>query len=220
MIRPFIATLLCLVLAADAAATEIHLNGYGAGGVSSGTASRATGGDGVSMGNGWTPNIVVAYDTLTPAFVPASRGLGTWGGGYGNLDTVAFPNIPPADFGNYLGAWWFTPDPGYVVRINSFDMGGFSFTDQESQPIYIRTSSGQVLWDGSGHVEGNNGHSTFSPNVASSETLYIIFGDNWNVGIDNINFDQAAVPEPSSIAIASALLATMALGIARNRVRR
>jgi hypothetical protein len=217
MIRTIASGCVLFLLAAPVSATIIHLDGYGAGGVSSGTADRTTGGSGVAIGNGWTPNIAVAYDTLTTAFVPANRGLGTWGGGYGDLDPVSYPQAPDPDFGNFYGAWWFTPDPGYSVRINSFDMGGYNSTDKENQPIFIRTASGQILWDASGHVEGNNGHSSFTPNVTSTETLYIIFGDNWNTGIDNINFDQAAIPEPSSVAIAGLLVGSLALRYVRKR---
>ncbi|GMV97970.1 MAG: hypothetical protein HRF43_18650 [Phycisphaerae bacterium] len=149
------------------------------------------GGTGYMQGNGWTPNISVSFDTLNLATHSLTfGGLRTWGGGYGDLYMAVWPT---AESG-HAGWFAFTPDPGYAVRINAFQLGGYPLRDYDGQPVQITDSSFVVLWTGDGHVEGEEGgspsHSDYAPNLVSSGTVYLIYGNNWNIGIDWIDFDQ------------------------------
>jgi len=51
-------------------------------------------------------------------------------------------------------------------------------------------------------IEGSDGHSNFLPDISGSE-LTIRWGNDWNIGIDNINFDQQMnpVPLPSALGL-------------------
>ena len=49
-------------------------------------------------------------------------------------------------------------------------------------------------------------HTTVNLNLTVEGVVRIQFGDNWNVGIDNIKFDQVqttVIPEPSALALIS-----------------
>jgi hypothetical protein len=95
-----------------------------------------------------------------------------------------------------------TPQTGYKVKLNSFDLAGF-LADQPNQTVRILDANYNVVLDYSPfNMEGDSGHSTFLPNIISNQTIRIQFGTSWDTGIDNINFDQVAnnaVPEPATI---------------------
>lgn len=191
-------------------ATVLNFDSLAGGGyVPAGYGSRVSsegGGWGYVEGNGWTPNVAVAFDTLALADnTLTGGGLRTWGGGYGDLSMAVWPT---GDSG-YAGWFSFTPDPGFSVRINSFQLGGYPTMDWEGQPVLITDESFSVLWTGSPHVEGSDGsppdvvltHSDYAPDFTSATRIFLIYGNTWNVGIDNIDFDQVSVPEPSTLAL-------------------
>nr|WP_320191900.1 PEP-CTERM sorting domain-containing protein [uncultured Desulfobacter sp.] len=161
------------------------------------------------MGNGFTPNINVSYNT-----VGSNAYLEAWNTGYGDLVKVAY-----ADNNDSIAEITFTADLGYQVSINSFDMAGFGQGDNTLDLLEIVDDAGNIVWTASAlqiQVE-DDAHSSFYPVVMGTE-LTIRWGDNWNIGIDNINFDQigeasvvgASVPVPSALL----LLASGLLGLA------
>jgi hypothetical protein len=197
----------------------------GGGVVPSGYGDRVSGdfgGWGYVEGNGWTPNVGVAFDSLLLSDNGlAGAGLNLWGGGFGDLSVVAYPAGGVAGF---AGVFEFTPDPGYAVRINRFQLGGCPTTDYDDQPIRITDGGFTVLWAaGSSHVEGSEmigealvpSHSEFTPDFTSARPIFLIYGNNWNIGIDNIDFDQVAVPEPSTLALVSLALLLPASALRR-----
>ncbi|PSB00613.1 hypothetical protein [Merismopedia glauca] len=151
-------------------------------------------------GNGFTPNITVDYRGVNPADGSSSffDNLDFWSTDYGDLQNIAYPVVDGT-----LGEISLTPQTGYKVKLNSFDLAGFLRADQPNQTVRILDANYNVLLDYSPfNVEGDSGHSTFLPNLISSQTIRIQFGNSWNTGIDNINFDQVAnnaVPEPATI---------------------
>lgn len=147
-------------------------------------------------GNDWTPNITVKYRTLDPFDNSTYRNrLDFWSTGYGDLDDVAYP----VERG-YLGEISLVAEPGWYVVLNSFDLAGYD-RDRLSQTVRILDEDYSVITDYSPfNVEGGNDHSHLDPNMISSSTIRIQFGPNWNVGIDNVNFDQvSSVPEPTTM---------------------
>ena len=105
-----------------------------------------------------------------------------------------------------------TADPGWNMRLNSFDMAGWPNSDQSGQSVHVIPSSGVPSLQDNITIKGNGGtHNSFTPNMtAQSIVIDFAYNDN-NVGIDNINFDQINVsvvtaPEPSTFVLAGVVL--------------
>ncbi|MBI5708379.1 MAG: PEP-CTERM sorting domain-containing protein [Armatimonadetes bacterium] len=164
------------------------------------------------MGNGWTPNVTASYDTVDGTGASVENWVEYWDTGYGDLVDVAYAGIS-----GYYARITLTPDSGNTVTINSFDLAGWPTSDLTADAIHILNASGTEVWSASSmNVEGNAGHTSFSPGISSSGALTIEWGTNWNIGIDNVNFDQGLVPEPASLAVLG--LGTLAM-IRRKRNR-
>lgn len=142
-----------------------------------------------------TPNVTVDYKTFN-----GEDYLEFWVSGYDGLTNVGYPAA-----NGYMAEVALTAASGYTVKLNSFDLGGYPGTDRLDQTVRILDGDGIILVDYSPFdVEGNSGHSSLSPNLVSSAggTLRIQFGLDWNVGIDNISFEEARViPLPSAAAL-------------------
>ena len=170
-------------------------------------------------GNGFTPNVTVEYRTwsINPNAVAYDH-LDWWNTNYGDLSGVAFG----VSSSNYYAEVSLIADAGFEVRLNSFDLGGYALSDHPNSTVRVVDASRNLLLDYSPvNIEGNAGHSTFSPGL-SGQVVRIQYGFNdWNVGIDNIDFDQleaAAVPEPSTFVLGAGGMAALAL--ARRRYQR
>ena len=161
-----------------------------------------------SEGNGFTPHINVAYNT-----VGGNAYLEAWDNDYGNLVNIAY-----ADYDGGTAEILFTPDYSYEVTINSFDMAGWNHADKTANLIEIINGEGTTVWSASSlFVAGDVGHSAFSPAITGSN-LTIRWGNDWNIGIDNINFDESSTPVPIPTTIL--LLGSGLAWIAGTRIRR
>jgi hypothetical protein len=201
--------LACSLFAVTASATILTFDGTGLGeygvltnyGSNMSAACIGSGQPGcVDQGNGYTPNVAVTYHTIDDPSFPDQMGF--WDVDYGDLLNVAY-----AWEDGYLADVTLTPQNGASVRLNTFDLAGYLAADNLDQPIFVLDAGLNVLWDGSGTVLGAGpSHSSYAPNITSSGPLHIRFGSNWNVGIDNINFDEldATVPEPGTLALLGA----------------
>ena len=155
------------------------------------------------MGNGYTPNVTTEYRTWQISTnTVAYNNLDLWHSNYGDLSKVAF-GVTSAD---HFAEITLVPEPGWAIRLNSFDLAGYYVSDHPGSQVRILDgASNTVLLDYSPvTILGAGGtHSTFTPNLTFVGPVSIRFGYNdWNVGIDNINFDQVtAVPEPETYAM-------------------
>lgn len=107
---------------------------------------------------------------------------------------------------------------GEAVTLNSMDFGAYSNATLNTNIRVTAIGGGTALFSYSGAVgSGALAHNTFSPAVSSNNGLWIDWYDSaYNVGIDNVSFRIAPVPEPETYAMLLAGLALMS-GIARRR---
>ena len=158
------------------------------------TADSVTGYE-YGMGNGFTPNITVGY--FPDPVASGGQPFGRFPSGYGDL-------VNALGHGNYNvpGEVVLTPDAGFQVMLNSFDIAGWTTGTYVSQ-IRVLNQSDTILFD-SGVIDINSSstprHLTFpSESIVSSEPLRIEIHDLGNLGLDNVNFDQAVVPIPEAV---------------------
>lgn len=157
---------------------------------------------------GATPNI-------TLDFLPeGGRAFSVYSGGYATLQNAlghTSYNVP--------GQVRFTPDAGWDVVLQGFDIAAWSQASYADSRIRIV--------DGGGTTRYDSGLFTFGPNtvlhlapasIRSSGPLTVFVNDFGDLGIDNVVFSQvSSVPELPSLAL---LLAGLGLVGARRRLQR
>ena len=165
------------------------------------------------IGNGFTPNITVSY--FPDPIASSGNSFSLWPSGYGDLTNA----LGHSSF-NVPGEVVLTPDLGNHVILNSFDIAGWSSSTYIDQQIRVLNESGIVLFD-SGLIDVNTAFPsshltfTFAP-IVSAEALHIEISDVGNLGLDNVNFDQAVVPIPAAAWLFGSGLIGL-IGIARRR---
>ena len=170
------------------------------------------------QGNGFTPQVSVAYDILT-----ATGGGGTSDSTHvqsytdsGDLGVAAYA---PAPFARHTTEIDLTPQAGYEVVLNSFDLVSYANGIYTNQPVRVYDANYNLLTDFGGPQTVTSTHSHFAPNLTSTGMLRLQYGDNLDVGINNVSFDQFAVPEPSGLAIGICAAAALALKLSRKPSR-
>jgi hypothetical protein len=147
----------------------------------------------------------------------ANDTLRWWDANYNDLKRVAWANGSDAPGGSH-GRIEVKSLNGEAVTLNSMDFGAYSDTTRNTNIRVTAIGGGAALFSYSGAVGfGTTAHNTFLPAVSSNNGLWIDWYDTaYNVGIDNVSFRIAPVPEPETYAM---LLAGLALvsGIARRR---
>lgn len=161
-------------------------------------------------GNGFTDRISVSYNT-----VGAGQYMEAWDVGFGDLTNVAYGNVNQA-----ITEITLTAEAGFKVTLNSFDLASYNQDVRLATTLEVVDSLGGVVWSaGDLNILGGPQHSSFLPSFADT-SLTIRWGSDWNIGIDNINFDQssstAPVPEPATML----LFGTGLLGIVGKRLKR
>jgi MYXO-CTERM domain-containing protein len=203
-------------------------------------ASAATAdGSGYVVSNGTTPNIALTWDVngennngnlatngwdihTSNFFLPAEN-LTAGGGAWDNEGNIA--RIGQLDFGIHTVG--FAADPGYALLLNSFDFGHTAETAGTTVwDLTLADSSAAVVW--SQVVTFQNGQAfTISPNFigldGESYTLAFnrtssSYGSNGRHALDNLSFNQVAVPEPSTFVAAAFGLLGLVAAARRRRV--
>lgn len=109
---------------------------------------------------------------------------------------------------------------GTLVTLSAFDLGAYSNTTHGTTVNIYAIGGGVPLYTFVGNVGNSSNEPThFAVNVSAVGGLWIEFQDNaYNVGIDNIQYAVATVPEPASVGLMLAgLLGIGALSTARRR---
>jgi hypothetical protein len=154
------------------------------------------------QGNGFTTNISLQLTANGGNTKTKYYQDGSWPGGVNYLES----NDAAADR-NFF--YTFTPDAGYSVSVNSFDLLSYNFGPHTAAwTLYLGSTNGSVIANGS--VSGIANPATPSGVSVNSGfyTSTLVLKVNHSSGsqdafaLDNLNFDQAvAVPEPNAIAL-------------------
>ncbi|MCA0374237.1 MAG: PEP-CTERM sorting domain-containing protein [Gemmatimonadetes bacterium] len=125
-----------------------------------------------------------------------------WQANYSSLVDVAFPC-----FSGGVGEFQFVPVVGQSVTLNAMNIGSYFAPANGIGParafdVRVYDLSWNPLFAQTGIVTSTQ-QITF--NVTSAQGLYLQFGTDWNVGVDDISTtvasSQATVPEPATLAL-------------------
>ncbi|MCV2354664.1 PEP-CTERM sorting domain-containing protein [Paucibacter sp. B2R-40] len=135
-----------------------------------------------------------------------------WADSYSGMNDVAFGDT------NNTPTILIVPTAGNTVTLAGFDLGSWPNADLISQVTVTDLAGGTILLNTGAITIFGAAPSHFAINATSSAGFSIAFGpEGYNVGIDNISFTAAAVPEPATVAL---LLAGLAAVGAATRARR
>lgn len=169
-------------------------------------------GNGYVVSNGTTPNIILvwdaAWDIHTSNFFLPLENQFVGGGPWDNEGNV--PRIGQLDISTHTID--FFADEGFALVLNSFDFGQTAETLGTTQwDLTLTDALDAVVWSQSvTFVDGQV--YTISPNFTGEfgESYKLTFNrtstgyPDGRVGIDNLSFNQVAVPEPGTIALLAA----------------
>ncbi len=155
-----------------------------------------------SCGNGSYINQAYGDGAGVDFSFQSQAGSGTsvsfWADGYSGLERVAYGSVPVITM---------TAQPGSFVSLESFQLGAWFNTNRSSQATVTEIGGATLLSTGPITILGS-APTTFEINQSSTTGFVITFGpDGFNVGIDNITYTAAPIPEPGTWAL-------MALGLA------
>ena len=133
-----------------------------------------------------------------------------WGTGYADLPAAAY-----SDGSNRFAEVTLTPKSGEAVTLNAFDMAAYPTGISGRDESEISIIYGNKLISYGPTTLSGNSVTHFTPSVTYTGPITIRFGTDWDNGINNINFNATAVPEPSTYG----LMATAIMGLLcyRNR---
>ncbi len=161
--------------------------------------------------HGATPNVAVQMFNADYSDWSRLGDLIVWVDDFADLTDVA--NHEPGNAARFI----FTADPQWYVRLHSFQMAGY-VTDQTLPFLQVLVDGNPVFTQTNIVISGTTADTfSFDPNVVKGRVIEIRFGNNWDVGIDNIGFSQELIPEPASLTLLGAGLAGLAL---RRRTRK
>ncbi|MBT9455464.1 MAG: PEP-CTERM sorting domain-containing protein [Burkholderiaceae bacterium] len=144
---------------------------------------------------------------------PAS--LMFWGPGYNTLPSAVFAD---GGDGASFARITLTPAAGQMVSLQGFDLGAFPNSTLNTHVRVFAQGGNSFSYDGMvGSPGGNATHFVFG-NLHSGTGIVIEWENSaWNVGMNNIEYSLAPVPEPESYALMLAGLAVLGLMVKRRQ---
>ncbi|MBK1882347.1 PEP-CTERM sorting domain-containing protein [Luteolibacter pohnpeiensis] len=185
-------------------------------------------GNGFTVANGTTPNITLSWDANWDIHTSSHfTDIENHTVGGGDWDNEGGIKVGQLDTGNHTIS--FTSEVGYALVLNSFDFGQTAETAGNSTwNLTLTDSSLNEVWQQTVNLDNAGGTAaavtTISPGFVgeSGETYTLTFNRtdatgpaDGRVAIDNLSFNQVAVPEPSSLALVS--LAGLGLLVRRRK---
>lgn len=174
-------------------------------------------------GEGFTPNVTV--EIFSDAATPTDPRAALWPEDYGDLVNVVFAEGPGTGGAPGLNVRLMA-DPGYVVDLYGFDLGGWSRTDFVIAGIGVVSATAALFSATDVLVEGTSGHTTvaFAEPLSAPELLLRLDLSNLpsgvqdNIGIDSIRFGQTPppIPEPGAAILVGLGLGLLAAGRRRS----
>ncbi len=159
-------------------------------------------------GEGFTANVTL--DIYSDAGTATEPRVKLWQDNYGDLENVIFAEGPGVGGGTGLNIV-FSADPGYVVDLYSFDLGGWSNADYTIAAVEVYAGATTLFSATDVLVQGDltgPRHTTIAfdePLSAPELFLRLDFsnlssGIRDNIGLDSVRFGQAPppVPEPGT----------------------
>lgn len=111
------------------------------------------------------------------------------------------------------------PSPGYIVTLNSFQLGAWDSRPQTTRVRVYDLGGGADFVPETGNYQISTLPDLFRGPFESENGIVIDFGpDAWNVAIDNIDLTLARTPLPPSLSLLG--LAFLGLGLRRRASRR
>jgi hypothetical protein len=146
---------------------------------------------------GFTPNITTTYGNTQPTL---------WTTGYGDLSNVLFEDQDNTGVLNIT----FSADPGFLVRLHSFDLAAYNpafGSDPTITSVTVFNSLNVALFTRANASISEITRTPFTFATPLSDTSLRIEIDarnlgglNDDIGADNITFSQS-IPEPSAVAL-------------------
>ena len=200
----FVAALASILLAGQASATVVKIEDTGIN-------------DGVHIEQG------------TPGFGSSGPVTLDWGDPLG-VDASSLRSYPLSGFSGRPGAWCgeassatcvldITVDSGFSVTLTSFFLGVFGADMEVDYSVVDLFDNSLIISIANAIVTDANGK-VVDVNASSTVGFRIIFGNDWNVGINDITYDFASissVPLPAALPLLGAGLAGLVLLGRRNK---
>jgi hypothetical protein len=151
-------------------------------------------GNGVTLDGGATPNIVLDFVSLLSGNIDFEVYSTGYSGLLSALGDTAY---------NKPGYVQLTPDAGWDVVLERFDLGAWSFSNYPNSQVRVVDAQGNTLFDtGLFTFTGNTVFSYPASPIRSSLALRVYISDFGDLGLDNFQFSQVAtVPEPGTWAL-------------------
>lgn len=207
LLKSLAALAACLATTTACQATVLNFDTFAAVGAASYGDRVGSFGPGYGAEGGATPQVLLDFAT------DSGTAFSVYAAGYASLASA----LGHANF-NEPGRVTLTPDAGFDVVLQGFDLAGWSGGSY--------TNSRVRVVDSAGHTHLDTGLFTFMPGtvlhfpgqaIRSSLALNILVNDFGDLGLDNLQFSQvSSVPEASAWALlAGGLLALACLRLAQ-----
>lgn len=135
-----------------------------------------------------------------------------WGTGYNDLPSALWGNGTDE---NSFARITLTPAAGQSITLDGFDLGAYNASTRGTNLRIF--ALGGASYSYSGNVGSVAGATHFSPALSSSTGIVIEWENSaYNVGINNISYTLAPVPEPETYGLLLAGLGVVA-AVARRR---